>query len=682
VTSSCGGTGAIVSGEDTSGDGSQGGAGGGLASAGKGGGGGKSSAAQGGGVGLDGGDVQSISLVPLQSVITIADGKASPAKVTYVVTATLKDGSQKGVTPAWSLDQPKLATIDAKGVLTPTGKAGGVVTVTATSDGVTASAKVTIKLSTTLTAAGLTVSDGDRTTLKGATTPDGSMKLSYPYDQTVFPPGILAPLLMWDGAGNEAGNDVFLVQLASSSGELDLFTTAPAPARVALDDAAWQAFTDAARGEAVKLRVARLAGGKATVVAQQTWTIASSSLRGTVYYWSNNLGRVLRIKPGAKAPEDFLAAAGVTDGCTTCHTVSANGATLVMGNGEGQGDSQASVFDLKTNTLKVSGRGRKWAMPALSPDGQYAILNDAPLPGGPGMGGGLFRVDTGAKLAGTPFDGTPLDMPVFAADGSALVYVDHTTHALSAYSASASSPPVFSGQRALVPQMLGAQGDPIAYPTVTPDGQWAVYHRGPLDSREGSADLFLASTTQAGAETSLAAASGQDYPFTAGDRDRHYSYEPTTAPLPAGGYFWAVFTSRRTYGNLRTGPAQDTAGTDGTKLLWMTAIDLHPEAGKDPSHPAFLLPGQDATTKNMRAFWVLDPCKAQGQGCQFGSDCCDGFCDPLAGSGPLVCSTGETGGQGGSPPCAQVGNKCESSADCCTKGSECINHFCSDPAPK
>jgi hypothetical protein len=611
------------------------------------------------------------------------------------------------VTPAWLVDKSKLATIDAKGVLTATGKEGGVVKVLASLDGVEAQAKLTIKVVTSLVAPGLTVGDGDKGLLKGASAPDAGMKLSYPYDQTIFPPGILAPTLMWNGPGNDAGEDLFLVQLTSATSELDFYTKAPNPGRVYLDDDAWLAFTEQARGDDVKLKVARLAGGQATVIAQQTWTIASSALRGTVYYWSNNLGRVLRIKPGAKAPEDFLAAAGVTDGCTTCHTVSANGTTLVMGNGEGDGDSQASVFDLQSNSLKVSGRGRKWAMPALTPDGRYAILNDAPLPGGPGLGGGLFRVDTGEKLSGTPFDGTPLDMPVFAADGSNLLYVDHSTGALSAFSASASDPPGFTNQRSLVPP--GDSGS-IAYPTVTPDGKWAVYHRGPLDSRLGNADLYLASTSTPGQEVSLAAASGQNYPFVAGDRDRHFNYEPTMAPLPAGGYFWAVFTSRRTYGNLRTGPAQDEAGGDGTKLLWMAAIDLHPQAGQDPSHPAFLLPGQDAATKNMRAFWVLDPCKAQGQGCQFGSDCCDGFCDPLNGTGALVCSKNETGNQGqggmsggggaggksgaagaagagglsGTTPggtCVKVGNKCQISSDCCTQGSECINHFCSDPAP-
>jgi hypothetical protein len=231
-----------------------------------------------------------------------------------------------------------------------------------------------------------------------------------------------------------------------------------------------------------------------------------------------------------------------------------------------------------------------------------------------------------------------------------------------------------------VPSAGAISQEPILYPAATPDGQWAIYQRGAVDSRAGGADLYLASTQQPGVEIALGAANGATYPFVAGDRDRHFNYEPTFAPLPSGGYFWAIFTSRRTYGNLKTGPAQDDPpnSSNGTKLLWMAAIDLHPEPGKDPSHPAFLLSGQDISTLNMRAFWVFEPCKAEGSGCQYGSDCCEGICEPKSGS--LVCAGGEVSNPG---PCVQVGNKCKVSSDCCasTKGSECINGFCSDPPP-
>ena len=57
--------------------------------------------------------------------------------------------------------------------------------------------------------------------------------------------------------------------------------------------------------------MARYSGGVATVVAQQEWTIGSGSMSGTIYYWAINEGAVVRIKPGASAPDTFLAGATV-----------------------------------------------------------------------------------------------------------------------------------------------------------------------------------------------------------------------------------------------------------------------------------------------------------------------------------------------------------------------------------
>jgi len=56
----------------------------------------------------------------------------------------------------------------------------------------------------------------------------------------------------------------------------------------------------------------------------------------------------------------------------------------------------------------------------------------------------------------------------------------------------------------------------------------------------------------------------------------------------------------------------------------------------DPSNPAFLLPGQELNSGNIRAFAALEPCKEDGQPCKSGADCCKGFCsmiDPATGIG-------------------------------------------------
>jgi hypothetical protein len=218
------------------------------------------------------------------------------------------------------------------------------------------------------------------------------------------------------------------------------------------------------------------------------------------------------------------------------------------------------------------------------------------------------------------------------------------------------------------PQTMVAVGTStlITWPTVSPDGQWIVYSRAnSADTRQGNGDLYIASATTPNQEQRLAALDGDGYPFAAGARDLHYNFEPSFAPVAAGGYFWVVFTSRRTYGNVLTGDKTVV------KQLWVAAVDQSPTSGKDPSHPPFHLTGQ-AQNLAMRGYWSLPPCKSDGSTCASGTDCCGGFCN----AGGTCMSTGSG--------CSQDGDKCDTNADCCDAalGVTCINHVCSEAPPK
>src|SRR6185503_12810363 len=73
-----------------------------------------------------------------------------------------------------------------------------------------------------------------------------------------------------------------------------------------------------------------------------------------------------------------------------------------------------------------------------------------------------------------------------------------------------------------------------------------------------------------------------------GALDRDHNYEPFALPVPAGGYYWVVFTSTREYGNTMTAP-------NVRKQLWVAAISPPGPNQTDPSHPAFFLPNQSMT---------------------------------------------------------------------------------------
>lgn len=613
--------------------------------------------------------ISKIAIDPPTAAITTENGK--PATQPFKIIATYADKSTQEITAgaAWTATNLQVGNVASNGLYTTTGNLGGAVTITAAFQGQKASASLTVKLHVLENTGGIT--PAVMTSLKGATAKDPSLVWAYPYDGTVFPRGIAGPTLMWNNGG---AADVYFVHVTSPTFELEAFTTVPPPSRYAFAAGTWTKFVESTKGIA-DLTVARYTGTAATLVATHKWSIAPASMRGTIYYWANNKGRVMRIKPGAPTPDDFsvgtFGSLPASDCTMTCHTVSADGSTLVSG-----GDTLGGSFDLlKNKPIYDTGGGagsaqkRTWSNPAVSPDGKYLIQNSSPLPGPPGMVDGLFRTADGVKLSGTGLEGVKMGMPAFAPDGTKIAYVATTGPTNDSLSIMDFD---MKTTKASASKSLVAKGSAagIAWPSITPDSKWIIYHRGPLDTRDGNADLFLASAVTPNQEVRLSNLDGDTYPFAAGARDKSYNFEPTFAPVPSGGYFWVVFTSRRTYGNKALG------AKDAVKQLWVAAIDLNPTAGKDPSHPPFLLPGQDETSLNMRGFWALDPCKGDGQGCATGTECCGGFCDGKGPAGSLVCASSGT--------CAQDGDHCDKTDDCCnaSSGSTCINHVCAEPGPK
>lgn len=530
----------------------------------------------------------------------------SPAEATIIVANGISETVDfealyggESVKASWGLDTPGIADIDPNGLAGGLGVKGGQTGVAAQYMGEAADGVLNVIVKE-IAEPVVPIDPADKELLLDAVDLDLEIAWLYPYDRMVYPLDLRAPEMMWDGG---TAGDKYMIRLESEYLDVQIFLTADPPSRYLIDPALWQKVTQTVAGGDVGLRVTRLKAGEqvATVVIDHSWTIAGGALDGSVYYWANSLGRVLRINPGADAPEDFLAAGG-QNGCSTCHSVSADGNTMILG-----GDIAVSTWDLSNNVpvLDIQSVGkpvRNWAMPAISPDGKVVIENAAPLPGPPGGSDGMWDALTGVKRENTGLEGIQLNMPAFAPDGSSIVAVDHNTLDLVMYEYDANA--VF----AVGPTVLVQAGeDPalngITFPSVTPDGKWVIYHRGQypnsLDTRLSRADLYLASIDEPGVEYRLSEANGDLYPFPAGERDHSYNYEPTFAPLASGGYTWAVFTSRRTYGNRLVG------GSNAVKQLWVVAIEQNPEPGQDPSHAAFWLPGQDLATLNMRGFWAL-----------------------------------------------------------------------------
>lgn len=604
-------------------------------------------------------EILEIEIQPAHGVIEIENG-AIPPGLELVAIGTTPDGEARELSGTWAFDRLELASIEGD-VLDATGLAGGIGTITFTSSSGEATTTATIKL--TVVHDPQNVDPEVKEAFDAAVLPDPALDVLYPYDGTVFPRGLPAPALMWNGG---AAADIYRIRVYASTFDFTGYANVPPPSQYALPTMpadVWLQLTDSATGP-VTVEVQRHDGVNAYLPEVRSWTLSTANLRGAIYYWEVNNGDVVRITPGDAAPETFLQKQ--PGQCVACHSVSRDGSTIVASTGGGR--SPWSLFDATTGAALFTTDDSS-GFQAISPEGEYVVwrqwLDETFTPAAMV----LSYADSREPLALLEAPGGTPVHPSWSADGNRIAFgvrsdgngIDFTQSTLWIADVDVISPGFSNLQQIAV-------NDPtrpaLVYPTFSPDSQWVAFNRATHSRTRGAAgELWLTSTDGATALL-LDAANG------AGAIDatqQHMSFEPTFSPVSSGGYFWLVFVSERTYGNILT---DEAAGTR-RKQLWVTAIDANPTAGEDPSHPAFWLPGQDVNDHNMRGNWALSPCKGLGASCEAGYECCEGFCIYDEAAGGMVCGEPQS--------CAQLEDACETDADCCEETAVCVGGFCSEP---
>ena len=632
---------------------------------------------------------------------------------------------------SWFLDDVVVGTIDNTGLFIANGLVAGAVQVTARYGALEATTTITVQVRATQNPGGLSSEEQDA--LRGGGTADGAFRWLYPYDETVFPRGLPAPLFQLGGAGAERVR--VTIDIEPRSFHYEGFFAGSSPLQLRLPQEVWDAMTESARaGDAVVVGVTKLQGGAVTGPAVETLRIAQGRLTGSIYYNTYNSpaahgGAIMRVPLGGDAQV-------VQGGCTVCHSVSANGTRIATGLSwsgtetiTGTGNPiRSGIIELDASGAATAGwtdpDGRKFSFGALTPDGAWMLSSAvAPTNRIRGLSGTmrsrLWDASTGAEIPAPSFTDVVsyAVTPQFAPDGSALAFswfFDGGTEngrvlAVMSFDGS-TTPPVFGAPRRVVVHPDGSRI--VGWPSFTPDGSAVIYHEGTgIDTSTGAgagnpnnpiyADLRLVDLTScdaAGEHCTVSSlerlngfAGGTFYQPYGEAEEARSNYEPTVLPIAIGGYYWVVFTSRRAYGNT-IAPGGTVAGGEDRwgytsaaggevpsvrKKLWIAAIDLSGELGADRSHPAFYLDGQELLSGNMRGFAALDPCRADGSTCESAADCCGGFCRPVEGEDGtpvLTCVPPPTG-------CSEELEACEVDADCCgaTSGYRCINDRCAQP---
>ena len=233
---------------------------------------------------------------------------------------------------------------------------------------------------------------------------DTNLEVLYPYQDTVFPLGLTAPLIQWrnNGVAATGGVEVMLQYPPGSPifSIIELTTetmAAPVPLRAAQPRYAvpqnqWFALEQtvnrnrATYGDAARILIRRRVGSTTYLSKYVDVHFAPGQLKGKVYYNSygtalaNNYGgaqqsaggafpsgnfgaATLAIVPGGTQPV-LAAGSSTSSGCTVCHTASADGATLISA----QNGSSAAYLT------------KEWTLP------------------GTAAGAGVQTVQTGAQL--------------------------------------------------------------------------------------------------------------------------------------------------------------------------------------------------------------------------------------------------------------------------------------------
>ncbi len=254
--------------------------------------------------GIGDASITSLEFDPPSATLAL-DGK-TPESATFKLLAHLSNGGTVDVkAESLSFDRPDLAQTSGFGPVTCTagGAYAGVGTLQAIVGKQSASATLTITVHIQDVGAGVTPQMIQL--LDGATTQDPQLSsLLYPYDATVFPLGLSAPLVMWNAPANNEAYKVHSKRTCTCS-----MATISCPRPRSSASIKSRGIVSPRRIRAIRSssRCRVSSGNTAYQSAHESFTIVNASLRGAIYYWTTSgAGHMSRIRPGTGAVPEVL----------------------------------------------------------------------------------------------------------------------------------------------------------------------------------------------------------------------------------------------------------------------------------------------------------------------------------------------------------------------------------------
>ena len=461
----------------------------------------------------------------------------------------------------------------------------------------------------------------------GGTDASRSPTIEYPIDRAVSPRNIPSIEFQW----TRAGNDLFHVALRSSFAEVDVYTTELEALMTTVD---WESLIGSVAGENLAITVEGLAQAAASTKfasALTTLVVTNDTLdRTAIYYWASSQEKILSQTFGDPTPPSL-----VKDQCTSCHSVSRNGARIGYSRCIGGDCNQLYAGFMKydpltktwvesydANTKTIQGSYTTFAPVGNPfPDGDQALAMV-------GMANGtlaLYDPDTGAPVASNLAVASPAGrsamMPDWSADGNKVVFASTPTAnqwidldggriATMSYSYTGGVH-TFGTPTNIVPDPIvlpGGTYQNFFFPSFSPDGNLVVFNAArsawrnfnPGGMRSTGARLMISESSGAWI-SDLTAMNG-------GTSDGGVTWAHW-APTISNEYYWIVFSSERDYGHRTTAATSAGCIANGVsqcKQIWLGAI-AKTKLGTmmDPSAPPMWLPGQNPLANNISPYWSI-----------------------------------------------------------------------------
>ena len=454
---------------------------------------------------------------------------STPATLQFTSTLTPAGCNPQAPAPLWYTGAFDVASIGSTGLMSVVTPVAVTVSVGASLGSFTAAGTTKITVNVKQNGAGNPPPGGatfaNFPAETAATPADPNLSILYPYNDTMLPLSLPAPLLQWSNGGVAADGGVVVTLQYPATGAtifsvselVSESTTQPVPLRAAkpryaFPQANWFAFEQtvhrnrASLGDTGRILVRRRVG--ATTYHSQSIDVhfAPGQLKGRIYYNSygtalvsnfngaqqstggaftgGNFGAAtLVIPPGGTTPSVAAGYSGSTNGCFTCHSASADGTTLLSA----QYSSNTTTKWTLPGTAPSAGvslGSSKYTFGAINPTSTRILSNSNAL----GAGDTSTKLYTlaGASVSTNLPSSLQGAMPTFATDGSAAAFVfrggtvssplaastlngDGKTLSMVSYDGNAT----FSSFRNLVTPAVGL----ASWPAFLPAGQGGVVYQ-------------------------------------------------------------------------------------------------------------------------------------------------------------------------------------------------------------